>query len=44
MPPRLPGARGHAVARESQAEGVVIIDNLRHALRTVADLIEKRAA
>jgi LDH2 family malate/lactate/ureidoglycolate dehydrogenase len=42
-PPRLPGARGHAVARQSEAEGVAIIDNLRHALRTVADLIEKRA-
>jgi LDH2 family malate/lactate/ureidoglycolate dehydrogenase len=44
VPPRLPGARGHAVARQSQAEGVTMVDNLRHALRTVADLIEKRAA
>jgi LDH2 family malate/lactate/ureidoglycolate dehydrogenase len=43
-PPRLPGARGHAVNKDSQALGVVMIDNLRHALRTVADLIEKRAA
>lgn len=43
-PPRLPGARGHAVNRQSQSEGLAVIDNLRHALRTVADLIEKRAA
>jgi LDH2 family malate/lactate/ureidoglycolate dehydrogenase len=43
-PPRLPGARGHTVARDSQTAGVPIIDNLRHALRTVADMIEKRAA
>lgn len=42
-PPRLPGARGHAVARRSEAEGVTIADNLRHALRTVANLVEKRA-
>ena len=43
-PPRLPGARGHAVNRQSQLEGVMMIDNLRHALRSVADIIEKRAA
>jgi LDH2 family malate/lactate/ureidoglycolate dehydrogenase len=43
-PPRLPGARSQEVDRKSRADGLVIFDNLRHALRTVADLIEKRAA
>ena len=43
-PPRLPGARSQALNRKSRAEGLVMFDNLRHALRTVADLIEKRAA
>jgi LDH2 family malate/lactate/ureidoglycolate dehydrogenase len=43
-PPRLPGARGHAFNRKAQAEGLAMFDNLRHALKTVADLIEKRAA
>jgi LDH2 family malate/lactate/ureidoglycolate dehydrogenase len=43
-PPRLPGARSQEIDRKSRAEGLVMFDNLRHALRTVADLIEKRAA
>jgi LDH2 family malate/lactate/ureidoglycolate dehydrogenase len=43
-PPRLPGARGHAINRRSRAEGIAMFDSLRHALKTVADLIEKRAA
>jgi LDH2 family malate/lactate/ureidoglycolate dehydrogenase len=44
QPPRLPGARGHAFNRKAQAEGLAMFDNLRHALKTVADLVEKRAA
>jgi LDH2 family malate/lactate/ureidoglycolate dehydrogenase len=43
-PPRLPGARGQAVAAKYRAEGLPISDNLRHALNTVAGMIEKRAA
>jgi LDH2 family malate/lactate/ureidoglycolate dehydrogenase len=43
-PPRLPGGRGLAIERKSRAEGLAMFDNLRHALRSVADLIEKRAA
>jgi LDH2 family malate/lactate/ureidoglycolate dehydrogenase len=43
-PPRLPGARSQEIDRKSRAEGLVMFDNLRHALRTVAELIEKRAA
>jgi LDH2 family malate/lactate/ureidoglycolate dehydrogenase len=42
-PPRLPGARGFAIERKSKAEGLAMFDNLRHALRSVADIIEKRA-
>jgi LDH2 family malate/lactate/ureidoglycolate dehydrogenase len=42
--PRLPGARSGEIARRTQAEGLAMFDNLRHALRNVADLIEKRAA
>ena len=38
--PRLPGARGHAVARKVQSEGIVLFDNLRSALKSVADMIE----
>lgn len=41
-PPRLPGARGHAFNRKSQAEGLQMFDNLRHAFKSVADIIEKR--
>jgi LDH2 family malate/lactate/ureidoglycolate dehydrogenase len=43
-PPRLPGARGHAVNRTALAEGVTISDNLANALKNVARLIESRAA
>ncbi len=43
-PPRLPGTRGFAIERKSKAEGLAMFDNLRHALRSVADIIEKRAA
>jgi LDH2 family malate/lactate/ureidoglycolate dehydrogenase len=41
-PPRLPGARGHSLDRQSRAEGLIMFDNLRHALELVAELIEKR--
>lgn len=40
--PRLPGARGHAAARDATAEGVPISDNLSNALNNVANLIESR--
>jgi len=40
-PPRLPGARGHAAARKTKAEGIALFDNLRSALKSVADMIEK---
>jgi LDH2 family malate/lactate/ureidoglycolate dehydrogenase len=40
-PPRLPGGRGHAVARKVAVEGIALFDNLRGALKTVADMIEK---
>jgi LDH2 family malate/lactate/ureidoglycolate dehydrogenase len=43
-PPRLPGARGFEIERRSRAEGLAMFDNLRHALRSVADIVEKRAA
>jgi LDH2 family malate/lactate/ureidoglycolate dehydrogenase len=43
-PPRLPGARSAHIDRKNRAEGLVMFDNLRHALRLVADLIEKRSA
>jgi LDH2 family malate/lactate/ureidoglycolate dehydrogenase len=42
-PPRLPGARGQALERDSRAGGLAMFDNLRHALRTVADIVERRA-
>jgi LDH2 family malate/lactate/ureidoglycolate dehydrogenase len=41
--PRLPGQRSGEIGRTSRAEGLVMFDNLRHALKVVADLIEKRA-
>src|SRR5262249_14033445 len=40
--PRLPGARGFAMHNEARRNGLVMFDNLRHALNLVADLIEKR--
>lgn len=39
-PPRLPGARGHAVKRKVAAEGIAMFDNLRVALKNVAGMIE----
>ena len=41
--PRLPGARGQAFDRRSRAEGLAMFDNLRHALKLVAETIEKRS-
>ena len=41
--PRLPGARGHDINRKSSAQGIAMFDALRHALKSVAELIEKRA-
>lgn len=41
-PPRLPGGRGHAVARKVAAEGIAMFDNLRAALKSVAGMIETR--
>jgi LDH2 family malate/lactate/ureidoglycolate dehydrogenase len=43
-PPRLPGTRGHALDRKSRTEGLLMFDNLRHALRTVAELLERHPA
>lgn len=43
-PPRLPGARGHAVKRQTAAEGIAMFDNLRAALKNVAGMIESHAA
>jgi LDH2 family malate/lactate/ureidoglycolate dehydrogenase len=42
-PPRLPGARGQALERDSRAGGLAMFDNLKHALRNVADIVERRA-
>ena len=42
-PPRLPGERSGAIGKKSRAEGLAMFDNLRHALKTVAEIIEKRA-
>jgi len=39
-PPRLPGARGQAVKRKAEREGIVMFDNLRAALKNVASMIE----
>ncbi|HZQ12973.1 MAG TPA: Ldh family oxidoreductase [Pseudolabrys sp.] len=39
-PPRLPGARGHAVKHKAEAEGIALFDNLRAALKTVAGMLE----
>jgi LDH2 family malate/lactate/ureidoglycolate dehydrogenase len=40
-PPRLPGARGHAVKRQAAAGGIGLFDNLRGALKNVAGMIEQ---
>lgn len=42
-PPRLPGARGHAVAREALAAGLAVTPNIAAALKGVANLITKHA-
>jgi hypothetical protein len=39
-PPRLPGARGHAVKRKATAEGIAMFGNLRGALNNVAGMLE----
>jgi len=39
-PPRLPGARGHAVNRKAMAEGITMFGNLRSALNNVAGMLE----
>jgi LDH2 family malate/lactate/ureidoglycolate dehydrogenase len=39
-PPRMPGARGHAVKRKVTAEGIAMFDNLRAALKNVAGMLE----
>jgi (2R)-3-sulfolactate dehydrogenase (NADP+) len=39
-PPRLPGARGHAVQRRVLAEGITMFGNLRSALNNVASMLE----
>ncbi len=38
--PRLPGARGHAVKRTAEAQGIALFDNLRAALKNVAGMLE----
>jgi LDH2 family malate/lactate/ureidoglycolate dehydrogenase len=43
-PPRLPGARGHAVNRKAQVEGIAISGNLAAALKNVAGMIESHGA
>jgi LDH2 family malate/lactate/ureidoglycolate dehydrogenase len=43
-PPRLPGARGHAVKRKVAAEDIALFDNLRAALKNVAGMIENETA
>ncbi len=43
-PPRLPGARSGGIERKNRTNGLVMFDNLRHALKMVADVIEKRSA
>jgi LDH2 family malate/lactate/ureidoglycolate dehydrogenase len=40
QPPRLPGGRGHAVKRKVAAEGILMFENLRAALKNVAGMIE----
>ena len=39
-PPRLPGARGHAVKRKASAGGIAMFGNLRSALNNVAGMLE----
>jgi LDH2 family malate/lactate/ureidoglycolate dehydrogenase len=42
-PPRLPGARGHAVNRRARVEGIAMSGNLSAALKTVAAMLESHA-
>jgi len=39
-PPRLPGARGHAVKRAATREGIMMFDNLRSALKNTAGMLD----
>jgi (2R)-3-sulfolactate dehydrogenase (NADP+) len=41
LPPRMPGGRGHAVAKQAAREGIPLFDNLRAALKSVADMLAK---
>jgi LDH2 family malate/lactate/ureidoglycolate dehydrogenase len=43
-PPRLPGARGHALRRERRVDGVPMFDGLKQALTGVASMLEKESA
>jgi len=43
-PPRLPGARGHAVKRAALADGIAVFGNLRSALNNVAGMLESESA
>jgi LDH2 family malate/lactate/ureidoglycolate dehydrogenase len=43
-PPRLPGARGHAINRKAKTEGVAMTENLASALKNVAAMIESHKA
>ena len=43
-PPRLPGSRGAALAREYARDGIPVSDNLRRALARAVDLLESRGA
>jgi len=43
-PPRLPGARGHAVNRKARAGGIPVSGNLASALKNVAGMIESHPA
>jgi (2R)-3-sulfolactate dehydrogenase (NADP+) len=41
-PPRLPGARGHAIKSKAATEGIAMFGNLRSALNNVAGMLETR--
>ena len=43
-PPRLPGARGHAVSRQVKTDGIAMFGNLRGALNNVAGMIDSDLA
>jgi LDH2 family malate/lactate/ureidoglycolate dehydrogenase len=44
LPPRLPGGRGHAIAKQAAREGIPLFDNLRAALKSVAEMLAKEGA